>query len=223
MSAGRSEASESSGISTSFPPNAPDMARIALRLSYVAPALDMTRILPEFCDRISKSLSTASSGGTGTCSLPRLTAILRSRRGEFTICGSANLPIGQIALSLFSAAIPAETTFPSFMRSMILQCFGHIEQRDSTVLSGSPNHFPHLSVRQPVGQASMHAPQNRHSSELHDLPKAAKIFAFLPRFAMLMAGLEWIFSQTLKHLPHRTQRLWSLSMKGSSRSTFDGS
>ena len=194
-----------------------------MRLSYVAPLLDITSIEPLFCDRISKSFSTASSDDTGTCSLPRITAVRLRRLGEFIICGRAKRPSGHIALSASSETIAPEIILPSFILSLILQCLGHSAQYETAVLSGSPNHLPHLSVRQPVGQASTHAPQKRHSSELQVRPNAEEIFARLPRFAIPIAGLPWIFSQTLKHLPHSMQRLWFLSIKGSFSSTFERS
>ena len=120
--------------------------------------------------------------------------------------------------SFFKASIFAPIILPCFTFNISLQWLGQSVQTLSTRLSCTPNHFPHLSVKQPVGHSSTHVPQKRHSSELQALPNSTEIFAFLPRFAMLIAGLSCIFSHVRKHLPQRMQRLWSLSINGSSRS-----
>ena len=210
-----------SALLASSTKSAPYFAASALkpfRVSTYASREETTNLPPFETSNRDFILATASSNPDGICSPPILTCIREILRGEFTICANANFPSAHIAFSFLSDSIFAPIILPCLIFSISLQWLGHKVQTLSASESWTPNHLPHLSVRQPVGHSSTQVPQKRHSSELQVFSNATEIFAFLPRLAMLIAGLSCIFSQVLKHLPQSMQRLWSLSINGSSRS-----
>ena len=99
------------------------------------------------------------------------------------------------------------SNWPFLLCATIEQPSLHRMQAEGVSVSGLPCQRANRSVRVPVGQMSMQAPQNTQPENTWLLSKAVPMRAHLPRLMMLIAGWPWIFSQIRQQRPQRMHRL----------------
>ena len=131
------------------------------------------------------------------------------RSGWCIMSPGTNFPLTQSCngFVLLPGSGPTLTILLSFVLMFILQATEQKTHVVSVDLSGMPAHLPIFSDKEPVGQTSIHAPQNSQPASFCDSPNAVPTITKFPRWTKLRTSLCRISLHTLTQRPQSIQRL----------------